>query len=64
MKRFTIDFKMDSDAFADFPADEVLRILDNIIRDIEYNFPQADEDLSKVIQDINGNTIGVYTISY
>lgn len=61
--QFTINFTMDSDAFTEYPADEVRRILDSISNDIENILPPTDDLYYRKIKDINGNTIGELIIS-
>lgn len=57
-RKFTLQFDMGNAAFDDNPIPEVRRIL------IELSKGLHEAETSGNIWDINGNTIGTYTIDY
>lgn len=63
MKEFSLNFKMESSAFDEYPANEVYRILHEISNKIENIIPIEEDYFYGAIQDINGNTIGELVIS-
>lgn len=51
---FKLSIKTDNEAFADYPADEIARILADVAERV------ADGEMSGAIRDANGNTVGSY----
>lgn len=56
--KFKIEIKCDNAAFGDEPAYEVARILWELAKRIE-----RDGDLAYPLHDINGNRVGLSTVS-
>ncbi len=50
-----ITIKTDNEAFADYPGDEIIRILQTVIQNIRNG---GCEEL--ILRDINGNNVGLF----
>ena len=53
--KFTLEIKMDTDAFCSYPGEELSRILRKLAEEF---LPFPVDDFEKTIQDVDGNTVG------
>lgn len=52
---FVMKIESGSDAFSEYPREEVIRILQDVIDTMRYG---EDDFISKTLRDVNGNSVG------